>query len=424
MESVKYDFEKPVEPPIIKVMGIGGGGSNAVSYMYNQGIKGVDFYVCNTDIQALKSSPVSNKIQIGKNLTEGLGAGADPEVGRNAAMESKDEIQEVLKEGTKMLFITAGMGGGTGTGAAPVIAQIAKEIDILTVVIVTMPFGFEGKPKARRAKEGIDEITKYCDTLIVILNEKIREIYGQESVRLAFNKTDAVLTTAAKSIAELITFVGIINVDFRDVRTVMKSAGTAVMGSGTAEGEGRAQKAVEEAIVSPLLNHTDIRGARSLLLNMVVGDEETFQMTELDHVTDFIHELVGEETECIFGYTINAALGDAISVIIVATKFENEADSQEDTDEAADFDNIRRFKHKPKKIDNQKKQPATKKLERPAKKVFDLAEGFKIVNDGSGSQNKRKKAIGEMTPSELKTFRETPAYMRKGMLNNEHNEPD
>jgi cell division protein FtsZ len=266
-DKMKFDLPKN-QSSIIKVVGVGGGGSNAVNHMFSQGIDGVDFLVCNTDQQALDISPVPHKIQLGSTLTEGRGAGSIPEVGKNAAIENIDQIREILKTNTKMVFITAGMGGGTGTGAAPIIAEAAKELGILTVGIVTLPFAFEGRKRKLQASEGIKEIKQYVDTLLVINNDKLREIYGNLSVGAAFDHADNVLTTASKGIAEIITRIGYINVDFEDVRTVMSEGGVAIMGSAAAGGENRAITAVEHALTSPLLNDNNIRGAKYILLNI------------------------------------------------------------------------------------------------------------------------------------------------------------
>ena len=289
MKDYRFDLPKN-NKSIIKVIGVGGGGSNAVNHMYNQGIKDVEFVVVNTDAQALKSSPVPLKLQLGVNLTEGLGAGANPEKGRNAALESKEEVRELLSDNTRMVFITAGMGGGTGTGAAPIIAKIAKDMDILTVGIVTAPFIFEGKKKMIAAQKGIEELRANCDTVLVILNDKLREIYGNLAIRQAFGKADNILSTAAKSIAEIITVHQDVNVDFEDVKTVMKDAGAAVMGSATEEGEGRAIKAASKAIASPLLNNVDITGAQKILLSIMSGEEEELSMDELSEITEYIQE--------------------------------------------------------------------------------------------------------------------------------------
>ena len=273
MSEHAYKFDLPSHhKSIIKVIGVGGGGSNAVNHMFNQGIKDVEFIVCNTDSQALKASVVPGKLQIGVNLTEGLGAGANPDVGKNAALESREDIRDLLGNDTKMVFITAGMGGGTGTGAAPVIAKIAKEMDILTVGIVTAPFVFEGKKKMAQAKAGMDDMKANCDTVLVILNDKLREIHGNLSIGSAFAQADNVLTTAAKGIAEIITVAGYVNVDFQDVRTVMLNAGAAVMGSAQTKGENRARKAAEEALSSPLLDNRDIHGAQKILLSIISGE--------------------------------------------------------------------------------------------------------------------------------------------------------
>jgi cell division protein FtsZ len=320
-----YKFDIPSHhKSIIKVIGVGGGGSNAVNHMFNAGIKDVEFIVCNTDVQALKSSPVPNKLQIGTHLTDGLGAGANPEKGRNAALESREEIRNMLSDNTRMLFITAGMGGGTGTGAAPIIAKLAKELDILTVGIVTMPFMFEGKKKCLQAQEGIDELKSHCDTVLVILNDKLREIYGNLSIREAFSRADNILTTAAKSIAEIITVTSDINVDFEDVQTVMKNAGSAVMGSATTFGDNRARRAAEEAIASPLLNNTDIHGAQKILLSITSGEEPELTMDELREITNYIQEKAGDEADMIFGQGIDASLGANIKVTVIATGFFNE----------------------------------------------------------------------------------------------------
>src|SRR5690349_15336431 len=320
-ETGSYKFEIPKHGrSIIKVIGVGGGGSNAVNHMYKQGIKDVEFVVCNTDNQALNSSPVPIKLQIGANLTEGLGCGANPEVGRNAALESKDQIREMLS-GTKMVFITAGMGGGTGTGAAPVIAKIAKDMDILTVGIITAPFAFEGKKKYSQAESGIEALRQNCDTVLVILNDKLREIFGNLSINQAFAQADNVLTTAAKGIAEIITLAGYVNVDFQDVRTVMLNAGAAVMGSAETRGDKRAPKAAEGALASPLLDSRDIMGAKRILLSIISGVEAELQMDELTEITEYIQDQAGEEAEMIFGHGVDPDLGDRIRVTVIATGF-------------------------------------------------------------------------------------------------------
>lgn len=316
-------FELPQEEKsIIKVIGVGGGGSNAVNHMYRLGIKGVDFIICNTDKQALEKSPVPNKIQLGNQLTKGLGAGSIPEVGRNAALESIDEIKGYLDSNTQMVFITAGLGGGTGTGAAPVIASIARELGILTVGIVTIPFTFEGKKRRQQAEAGLEEMKKYVDTLLVIGNDKLREIYGNLKMSEAFEHADDVLTGAAKSIAEIISLHMHINVDFNDVKTVMQDSGVAIMGSAVASGERRAIKAVEQALNSPLLNDNDISGARHVLLNIMSGSDD-IDMDEFGEITDYIQEAAGGTAELITGYGTDPSLGDNVSVTIIATGFKS-----------------------------------------------------------------------------------------------------
>ena len=323
-ETGSYKFEIPKHhKSIIKVIGVGGGGSNAVNHMYRQGIKDVEFVVCNTDAQALNCSPVPYKLQIGTNLTEGLGCGANPEVGRAAAVESKDQIREMLAD-TKMVFVTAGMGGGTGTGAAPVIAKIAKDMDILTVGIVTVPFSFEGKKKLAAAQIGIEALRVSCDTVLVILNDKLREIYGNLAIGQAFGEADNVLTTAAKGIAEIITLAGYVNVDFQDVRTVMLNAGAAVMGSAETRGENRAIKAAQQALASPLLDSKDIMGAKKILLSIISGEEAELQMDELSEITEYIQGQAGDEAEVIFGHGVDPNVGDRIRVTVIATGFAHE----------------------------------------------------------------------------------------------------
>ncbi|MGI9545556.1 MAG: cell division protein FtsZ [Cyclobacteriaceae bacterium] len=321
--SNSYKFEIPKHlKSIIKVIGVGGGGSNAVNHMYNQGIKDVEFIVCNTDDQALNNSPVPNKLQIGLNLTDGLGAGANPDVGKNAALENREEIRDLLSEDTRMIFITAGMGGGTGTGAAPVIARVARELGILTVGIVTVPFAFEGKKKMHQAQLGINDLQENCDTVLVILNDKLREVYGNLPISEAFAKADNVLTTASKGIAEIITVPGYVNVDFEDVKTVMKNSGAAVMGSAETEGDSRAIRAAQEAISSPLLNNKNIHGAQKILLSIISGEEAELQMDELTEITEYIQETAGTDAEVIFGHGVDAELGDSIRVTLIATGFD------------------------------------------------------------------------------------------------------
>jgi cell division protein FtsZ len=306
---------------IIKVIGVGGGGGNAVNHMYRQGITGVDFIICNTDAQALEFSPIPNKVQLGSSLTEGMGAGSIPEVGKNSAIENIDDIKAMLGSTTKMLFITAGMGGGTGTGASPIIAKAAKEMDILTVAIITTPFAFEGKRRKMQADDGLDELRKYVDSYLVISNDRLREIFGNLTLGSAFAQADDILTTAAKGIAEIITVPGYINVDFKDVRTVMKDSGVSIMGSYAAEGENRALAAVEGALASPLLKDNEIEGARYILLNISSGLREV-TMDEVTIITDFIQDKAGLSADLIWGNCIDESLEDKLSVTIIATGFQ------------------------------------------------------------------------------------------------------
>lgn len=313
-------FEPKQHPSIIKVLGVGGGGSNAVNHMFKQGIKGVEFAVCNTDLQALESSPVPIKIEIGDS--GGLGAGANPKVGKESAESSIEKIKELLDdEYTQMLFITAGMGGGTGTGAAPVIAELAREMNILTVGIVTLPFGFEGRRRKQQAELGISEIKKNVDALLVISNDKLREQFGNLVLGEAFAQADNVLTSAAKGIAELITVPGYVNVDFEDVRTVIKDSGKAIMGSATAEGEDRAAKAIEEAMNSPLLNDNEIVGATDILLYITAGTDD-ITMDEITEITNFVQSESGDGAETIWGVGKDETLGDKVGITIIATGFD------------------------------------------------------------------------------------------------------
>ncbi len=322
MAEELINFDLPVDrSSIIKVIGVGGGGNNAVNYMFRQGIKDVNFMICNTDAQALETSPVGVKIQLGASLTEGRGAGNKPDIGRKAAVESIEEILEMLTKNTKMVFITAGMGGGTGTGAAPVIAKAAKEMGILTVAIVTLPFKFEGNTRLQQAIQGINELRDNVDSLLIINNEKLREIYGNLKLSEAFSKADNVLAMAAKGIAEIITVHGYINVDFADVQTVMANSGVAIMGSGLSEGDDRALMAIQMALTSPLLNNNDITGAKNILLNITSGVEE-ISMDEVGIITDYVTKSVSKDALIIWGTGIDETLGDRISVTIIATGFE------------------------------------------------------------------------------------------------------
>ena len=318
-DNISFDMPK-TQSNTIKVIGVGGGGSNAVNHMFTQHIKGVDFVICNTDAQALENSSVPNKIQLGISLTGGLGAGANPDVGAQAAKESMDEIQQMLNTQTKMVFITAGMGGGTGTGAAPIIAKIAKDMDILTVGIVTMPFAFEGRRRSKQAQTGIDQLRQNVDSLIVINNNKLREVYGNLGFKAGFSKADEVLSTASRGIAEVITHHYKQNIDLHDAKTVLSNSGTAIMGSAKEEGQNRAQTAIAKALDSPLLNDNKITGAKNVLLLIVSGTNEV-TLDEIGEINDYIQDEAGYDANIIMGVGEDENLGDAIAVTIVATGF-------------------------------------------------------------------------------------------------------
>ena len=426
MTEKAYQFDLPSHhKSIIKVIGVGGGGSNAVNHMFNQGIKDVEFVICNTDLQALESSPIPKRIQLGINLTEGLGAGANPEVGRNAALESKEDVRELLSDGTKMVFITAGMGGGTGTGAAPIIAQVANELDILTVGIVTAPFSFEGKKKMVSAQEGIAELKDYCDTVLVILNDKLREVHGNLPIREAFGQADNVLTTAAKGIAEIITVPGYVNVDFEDVRSVMMKSGAAVMGSASISGEDRALRAAELAISSPLLNNKNIHGAKKILLSIISGEEAELQMDELAQITDFMQESAGDDADVIFGHGIDSDLGENIRVTVIATGFDpiSTAEAHDDDNERKVYDlestkQIRLFDRKAKKVEEVEEidetkgyafespveESETEEQEEEEKVLFEIGEEYEIVNK---SELEDDEELEELTGMALSPNRES-----------------
>lgn len=318
--GITFDLPKN-QSNVIKVIGVGGGGSNAINHMFKQGINGVDFVICNTDSQALNNSGVPNKIQLGVNLTEGLGAGANPEIGEQSAVESLDDIRAMLTSNTKMVFITAGMGGGTGTGAAPIIAKMAKELDILTVGIVTMPFEFEGKIRNSQAHQGIDKLRKTVDSLVIINNNKLREVYGNLGFKAGFSKADEVLSTAARGIAEVITHHYMQNIDLRDAKTVLSNSGTAIMGSSTSSSQNRAQEAITSALDSPLLNDNKITGAKNVLLLIVSGSQE-ITIDEIGEINDHIQAEAGYGANIIMGVGEDDSLGEAISVTIIATGFD------------------------------------------------------------------------------------------------------
>ncbi len=316
-ELANFSFQKTPGAEI-KVIGVGGGGGNAVNHMYEQGIRDVDFVICNTDAQAMESSPVQVRVQLGASLTEGRGAGNKPQIGEKAALENIEDVKEALSENTKMVFITAGMGGGTGTGGAPIIAKACKEAGYLTVGIVTIPFRNEGRRRVKQAAEGIAELEKYVDSLLIINNERIREMYGDFAISKAFAMADNILTTAAKGIAEIITVPGYINVDFADVETVMRNSGLAVMGTGVADGENRAIEAIKNALNSPLLNNNDIRGAKDILINITSGNNEV-TMAEIDEIIEHIQNRAVYDANIIWGNGKEESLNDSLSVTVIAT---------------------------------------------------------------------------------------------------------
>jgi cell division protein FtsZ len=327
--SIQFDLPKD-DSSIIKVIGVGGGGSNAVNHMFRSGIVGVNFMVCNTDQQALDLSPVPHKVQLGAKLMEGRGAGMDPEKGRQSTLEAIEQIQAMLEHNTKMVFITAGMGKGTGTGGAPVIAKAAKEMGVLTIALVTTPFSAEGPKRFTQAHEGIDELRKYVDSILVISNDKLREIYGNLKLTDAFTKADDILLNGARGIAEIITVAGNVNVDFNDVYTVLKDSGVAIMGTALGEGEHRALQAVEAALNSPLLNDNDIRGAQNILLNITSGKDEV-TLDEVSEIQEFIQRAAGADTNIIWGCCTNDSLGDKICVTVIATGFESSLHPRKET---------------------------------------------------------------------------------------------
>ncbi|MDO4762794.1 MAG: cell division protein FtsZ [Flavobacteriaceae bacterium] len=359
---------------IIKVIGVGGGGNNALRYMYEKGIQGVDFIVCNTDAQALDENPVSNKIQLGIRETEGLGAGADPEVGKRAAQESIDDIKAMLGTNTKMVFITAGMGGGTGTGAAPIIAKIAKDMDILTVGIVTVPFTFEGKRRLKQAEEGIEEMRANVDSLIIINNDKLRQLFGNLGFRSGFAKADEILTNAAKGMAEVITGYFDINIDFRDAKSVLQNSGTALMSEGIASGENRAEDAVKKALDSPLLNDNKITGAKNVLLLVRSGKNQEVSLEEYGLINDYIQREAGNTADIIAGVGEDENLEDSISVLVIATGFTAENKKNVITTEPTIVIDLDENNAKNQVYEENKSETTTEEEQEIQKEVFELIE--------------------------------------------------
>ncbi|MBO6517141.1 MAG: cell division protein FtsZ [Bacteroidia bacterium] len=423
--NFKIDLPKD-KSSIIKVIGVGGGGGNAVNYMYEQGISGVDFFIFNTDNQALEMSTIPNKIQIGNELTEGRGAGSNPDVGRRAAQESLEEIIESLGVNTQMVFVTAGMGGGTGTGAAPVIAKAAKEMGILTVGIVTTPFSFEGSKRCMAAEQGLDEMREVVDSLLVISNDRIKDMYGNLKITEAFSHADDILTTAAKGIAEIITIAGSINVDFEDVKTAMKDSGVSILGNGVAEGDDRASRAAELALNSPLLNDNKIVGASDLLINISYGDEEA-RMDEYATINEFFQEQAGMDANLKCGLCYDASLGNKISVTIIATGFhksENRYLGVQETEEVHDDHILEAVT-----IASEETESETPEAPKKQTSIFDYidsSEEEEIVKANQKVEEMKERMVhlrelskSANTAEGMEEMENVPAYKRRGVkLNN------
>lgn len=456
MSDEIMNFDLPVErSSIIKVLGIGGGGNNAVNHMFERGIRDVNFVVCNTDHQALAKSQVPVKVQIGESLTEGRGAGSKPEVGRQAALENIDDVMEALSGNTKMVFITTGMGGGTGTGATPVIAKACKEAGYLTIAVVTIPFKSEGKVRIRQAIDGVTELKDNVDSLLVINNEKLREIYGNQPVSTAFAKADDILTTAVKGIAEIITVTGYINVDFADVETVMKNSGVAIMGMGKAAGENRAVKAIENALSSPLLNSNDVTGANSILINISSGTgEHELTMDELGEITDYMYDSACDDALIIRGLSRDESLNEEISVTVIATGFESNSifqpykAKQPSKVELIPSSNVSSIRSVPEhgddvfQVHEKGKKPIITDLEEESQGIIDFGfphahnddEEYKAVNstgvsemtEKSGSTLRKVKHMQNLLKKEglsnqamkdnIDSFEDVPAYVRRNMI--------
>ena len=446
MSEDLMNFDLPVErSSIIKALGVGGGGNNAVNHMFEKGIRDVNFVVCNTDQQALSKSPVPVKVQIGESLTEGRGAGSKPEIGRQAAIENIDDVMKALSGNTKMVFITTGMGGGTGTGATPVIAKACKEAGLLTIAVVTIPFKSEGKIRIMQAVDGVNELKDYVDSLLVINNEKLREIYGNQPVSAAFSKADDILTTAVKGIAEIITVTGYINVDFADVETVMRNSGVAIMGMGKASGENRAIKAIEDALASPLLNSNDITGASSILLNISSGTgEHEITMDELGEITDYLYDVASEEALIIRGLSKDDSLGEEVTVTVIATGFDENSifqpykrtEARQKVDLLSDNPNMVNMEavgaSETFVVQNKSKRTLSNSdyFEYETQQVIDFARHQKVSDDDEERERaeavlKKAQRIQKLMQKEgpsnktmkenIDTFEEVPAYIRRNM---------
>jgi len=396
-----FSFDLPKgNSSIIKVIGVGGGGNNALKHMYEKGIYGVDFVICNTDAQTLDNNPVSNKVQLGVSITEGLGAGADPEVGEKAAIESIDEIKAAMGQNTKMVFITAGMGGGTGTGAAPVIAKVAKEMGILTVGIVTVPFSFEGKRRLDQAELGLDKLRNNVDSLIVINNDKLRQQFGNLGFKSGFSKADEVLTNAAKGMAEVITGYFDVNIDFRDAKSVLANSGTALMSTGVATGEKKAEEAVRKALDSPLLNDNKITGAKNVLLLIRSGVSEV-TMDEIGVIMDHIQKEAGHTADIIFGVGTDEELGDAVSVLVIATGFSNDDKKHTGTTETIKYT----LEDRPNSFSRNRESPFKSKLTEQQSQPSEGGKNFFRLDDDDdfGTTNFPNNALAESLVEESMT---------------------
>lgn len=400
---------------IIKVIGVGGGGNNALKHMYERGIHGVDFVICNTDAQTLDNNPVANKVQLGLSTTEGLGAGADPEVGEKAAIESIDEIKAALGQNTKMVFVTAGMGGGTGTGAAPVVAKIAREMGILTVGIVTVPFGFEGRRRIEQAEAGLEKLRENVDSLIVINNDKLRQQFGNLGFKQAFSKADEVLTNAAKGMAEVITAPFQINIDFRDAKSVLQNSGTALMSTGIATGEKRAEEAVRKALDSPLLNDNKITGAKDVLLLILSGSDEAHEATmdEIGLINDYVQSEAGgnNQANVIFGVGTDEELGDAIKVLVIATGF-----AKENRKHAGPTEKIKISLHDNAESRTKRESPFKSKSERAEQNHFENKNVFRLDDEEDRTpqfktnHSQQRMSIVEEPETEVKYYEEEEDY--------------
>ena len=424
-----FSFDLPKgNSSIIKVIGVGGGGNNALKHMYEKGIHGVDFVICNTDAQTLDNNPVSNKVQLGISTTEGLGAGADPEVGEKAAIESIDEIKASMGQNTKMVFITAGMGGGTGTGAAPIIAKVAKEMGILTVGIVTVPFSFEGKRRLEQAELGLEKLRNNVDSLIVINNDKLRQQFGNLGFKQGFSKADEVLTNAAKGMAEVITGYFDVNIDFRDAKSVLANSGTALMSTGTASGENKAEEAVKKALDSPLLNDNKITGAKNVLLLIRSGSEEV-TMDEIGVIMDHIQKEAGHTADIIFGVGTDEELGDAVSVLVIATGF-----AKDDKKHSGTIETVRYSLNDPSEPATKKTSPFKTKAEREerweevsGKSLFRLDDEEDNEGIRFNAPTEEKEIAVEKPKTKIEIYeQEEPVYQKlePELIEEEFSEPD